>query len=104
MTARVWEVIAALCVVTLAIKAAGPVLLGARRPSPRAVAVIGLLTPAVLASLVVYETVGGHPDGLTVDARVVGLGVAILAVVGRLPMLAVITLAAAATAGTRLIA
>ncbi len=102
MTEKVWIVIGVLCVVTVTIKAAGPVLLGDRRPTERVATVIALLSPAVISSLVVYQTLGGHPTGLTVDARVVGLAVAVVALLARLPMLAVITLAALATALTRL--
>jgi MFS-type transporter involved in bile tolerance (Atg22 family) len=103
MTAKVWIVIGVLCVITAAIKAAGPLILGDRRPTERAVAVIALLSPAVISSLIVYQTLGGHPTGLTVDARVVGLAAAMLALLARLPMLAVIAAAAAATALTRLV-
>jgi hypothetical protein len=103
MTTKIWIVIAVLCVVTAAIKAAGPLLLGDRSPNARAVAVIALLSPAVISSLIVYQTLGGHPTGLTVDARVVGLAVAAVALVARAPMLAVILLAAIATALTRLL-
>jgi MFS-type transporter involved in bile tolerance (Atg22 family) len=103
MTTKIWIVIGVLCVITGTIKAAGPLVLGDRRPNDRAVAVIALLSPAVIASLIVYQTLGGHPTGLTVDARVVGLAVAMIALLGRLPMLAVITLAAVATALTRLV-
>jgi MFS-type transporter involved in bile tolerance (Atg22 family) len=101
MTTKVWIVIGVLCLLTAAIKAGGPLLLGDRRPTERAAAVIALLSPAVISSLIVYQTLGGHPTGLTVDARVVGLATAMLALLARLPMLAVITLAAATTAAAR---
>ena len=42
------------------IKASGPLLLGSRTPSERALGVIVLVAPAVLTSLVVYQTFGGH--------------------------------------------
>jgi branched-subunit amino acid transport protein AzlD len=103
MTTQIWIVIGVLCVATVAIKAVGPVVLGDRRPTERAAAVIALLSPAVISSLVVYQTLGGHPTGLTVDARVVGLAVAVLALLARLPTLAVIALAAIATALMRLL-
>jgi predicted branched-subunit amino acid permease len=104
MTPRTWVVIGVLAVLTVAIKAAGPVVLGTRSPSPRMLGVIALLSPALIASLIVYQTVGGHPTGVTVDARVVGLLAAAAAIAARLPMIAVIALAALAAALARLVA
>jgi hypothetical protein len=86
---------------TFVIKASGPLLLGTRTPSERALAVIALVAPAVLASLVIYQTFGGHPTGVTVDARVAGLVGAGLAIAARLPLIAVIVIAAATTALAR---
>ncbi len=97
----VWVTIGALFVGTVAIKASGPLLLGTRKPTDRALAVIALLAPALLTSLVVYQTFGGHPSGLTLDARVAGLAVAGLALVARLPMAVVVISAAVATAAAR---
>jgi hypothetical protein len=59
------------------------------------------MAPALLAALVVYETFSAHGEGITVDARAAGLGAAILAIVAKAPMLAVILIAAAATAAVR---
>ena len=55
MTA-VWITIAALTVGTFATKAVGPLVLGARPPGERMLAMTGLVAPALLAALVVYET------------------------------------------------
>jgi hypothetical protein len=96
-----WITVAALCVGTAAIKAAGPLAVGGRRPSPRAIAVIGLVAPALMAALVVYEAFSAEGGGLTVDARLVGLAVAAAALALRLPVLAVVVLAAVATAAAR---
>jgi branched-subunit amino acid transport protein len=60
-----------------------------------------LVAPALLAALVVYETLGAHGGGITVDARAAGLGAAVLAIALRAPMLAVVLVAAAATAAVR---
>jgi hypothetical protein len=98
-----WIVIAALCVGTFAAKAIGPAMLGGRRPPARAIAVIVLVAPAILTSLVVYETLSDAHSGLAVDARVVGLGAAGAAAAARLPMLGIVVLAAGATALTRLV-
>jgi uncharacterized membrane protein len=100
----VWITIAVLAAGTAAIKASGPLALGGRTIPPRALGVIALLAPAVLAALVVAETFGrGADGGLTVDARAAGLAVAAAALLARAPMLAVVGLAAATTAALRLI-
>jgi hypothetical protein len=98
----VWVTIAGLTVGGFLIKASGPLLLGGRTPSERALGVIVLVAPAVLTSLVVYQTFGGHPTGLTIDARVAGLAAAGVAIAARLPIIAIIVVAAVVTALTRL--
>ena len=40
-------------------------------------AMTALVAPALLAALVVYETLSDHGDGITLDARAAGLGAAI---------------------------
>jgi uncharacterized membrane protein len=97
----VWIVVAAVGAATIAIKAAGPVLLGGRPLPPRAMAVVRLLAPAVLAALVVTQTVASD-QALVGDARLLGVGVALVALVLRAPMLVVVILAAASTALLRL--
>jgi hypothetical protein len=99
-----WFVIAVLCAGTVGLKAIGPLALGTRTPPERAIAVIALVAPAILTSLVIYETLSDAHSGLTIDARVVGLGVATVAALARLPMLAIVVLAAAATALARALA
>jgi Branched-chain amino acid transport protein (AzlD) len=100
MTAA-WVTIAALCAGTVAIKSLGPVALGGRRPSERIAGVIGLVAPSLLAALVVYEAFGSHGPGLAFDARLVGLGVAGLALAARAPLLVIVALAAVTTALAR---
>ena len=98
----VWITIAALSAGTLALKATGPVVLGGRQPGDRTFAVISLFAPALLAALVVYETLGtGDQTGIEVDARLLGLGAAALALLVKLPLLAVVLSAAATTAAAR---
>ena len=99
-----WITIAGLTLGTTAIKAAGPVSSGGRDLPPRAAAVIGLVAPALLAALVVTLTLGVEQTGVTVDARLAGLGAAGAGLAARLPLLAVIGLAAAATALVRALA
>jgi uncharacterized membrane protein len=95
-----WIVIVIVTVATVAIKAAGPLLVGGRELPPRAVAVIALLAPALLAALVVTQTFGedGH---LVLDERAIGVAVAGLALALRAPVLVAVALAAVSTALTR---
>jgi hypothetical protein len=102
VSATVWITIAVLCVGTVAIKALGPATVGGREPSERTASVIRLVAPALLAALVTYETfnpAGGH--GVTIDARVVGVGTAAVGLVLKLPLIVVVLAAAAATAAVR---
>lgn len=99
-----WAVIGALCLATVALKAAGPLGVGGRAPSERALRVTSLLAPALLAGLVVYETFGAsHGPGLVIDQRLGGLAAGAVALLLRLPTLAVVMVAAAATALLRLV-
>jgi branched-subunit amino acid transport protein len=66
--------------------------------------VIPLLAPALLAALVVTETVGGAGRTLVVDARVGGLLAAAVAISRRWPLAVVVLCAAATTALLRALA
>lgn len=85
------------------LKALGPVLLGGRTLPPRVVSVITLLGPTLLAALVATQVFAGDRE-LVVDARVVGIAAAGLAILARLPILVVVVAAATATALARLAA
>lgn len=96
-----WLTVVLLAAGTIAIKAAGPVLLGGR-PLPATLgAVVGLLAPSLLAALVVVETLAGHDRALVVDARLAGLLAAAATLALRLPVLVVVLAAAVATASAR---
>ena len=97
----VWLTIAVLTVGTFGMKILGPLVLGERPPSPRVLAMTGLVAPALLAALVVYETLSADGHGITLDARAAGLVAAIVAILLRAPMLVVVLVAAAVTAGLR---
>jgi branched-subunit amino acid transport protein len=99
----VWIVVAAAGAATLVLKALGPVLLGGRTLPPRVVSVITLLGPTLLAALVATQVFAGDRE-LVVDARVVGIAAAGLAILARLPILVVVVAAATATALARLAA
>lgn len=92
-----WVTIVAVALASAAIKAAGPMLVGGRELPPRAVSVIALLAPALLAALVVTETFG-EDRHLVLDERAVGVAVAAAALALRAPMLLAVALAAVTTA------
>jgi branched-subunit amino acid transport protein len=87
---------------TFALKSAGPLLLGQRSLPGRVQQVVDLLPAALLAALAIVSTVGDGQE-IVVDARLVGLIVAGLALWRRAPFVVVILLASAATAITRLV-
>ena len=69
----------------------------------RGASVVALVAPALLGALVVYETVSAGAQGIELDARLAGLAAAAVALALRLPLIAVVLVAALATALTRLI-
>jgi hypothetical protein len=97
MTAAVWITVGGLCVTTALIKAFGPLVFGGRDLHPVLARVIPLLAPALLAALVVTETVGSGRS-LVIDARAGGLLAAALAISRRLPLAVVVLCAAGTTA------
>ena len=96
-----WLVIGVVGAVTMVFKASGPVLLGARELPPRVNSVVGVLAPAMLAALVVTQTVGGDRE-LVLDERLAGVVVGGVAVWLRAPLLVVMVVAAATAAVIRL--
>jgi branched-subunit amino acid transport protein len=92
----VWLVVALVGVGTVAIKSAGPVLLGGRPLPPRLAGVIDLLAPALFGALISVQTFG-EGQSLVVDERVIGVAVAGLAIWRKAPLIVVVILAAAAT-------
>jgi len=71
-----WTTIIVLTFATAAIRAVGPVLVGARQLPDPVVRVITLLAPALLAALIAVGTFT-DPDGdLVLDARAAGLAAA----------------------------
>lgn len=101
---EVWLTIAVLAVATALIRASGPVLLGGRDLPDRLQGVIALFAPALLAALVVVETVGAPEGGsLELDARVLGVGAAALGLAAGASTLPVVALAAVVTALVRLV-
>jgi branched chain amino acid efflux pump len=97
----IWLLIAVLALGTVALKTAGPLLAGGRPLPARVAAVIALLAPALLAALVVIGTFA-EGRGLVLDARVLGVSAALVALLARAPLLVALVLAAAVTALARL--
>ena len=94
------SLIAGLAVVTAAIKAAGPIVLGGRELPAQLRGVIGLLAPALLAALVVTATLA---DGQELAAGEHTVGVAAGGVVAWKTgsVIYCVIVAAAVTAGLR---
>jgi uncharacterized membrane protein len=93
----VWVVVGVVGVLTILFKAAGPVLLGGRRLTGRALDVVELLAPVMLVALVVTQTVGGD-RALVFDARLAGVAAAVVALRLRVPLVAAMAIAAVVTA------
>ena len=99
---EVWVTIAVLAVTTVLTRAAGPVLLGGRQLPAPAIAIIALLAPALLAALVVTQTLGATAGGsFDVDERVLGVGAAGLVLARGGSALPAVAVAAVVTALAR---
>ena len=96
-----WLVIAVVGAVTVVFKASGPVLLGDRALPPRVAALVEVLAPAMLAALVVTQTVGGDRE-LVFDERLAGVAAGANAVRLRAPLIVVMVVAATVAALIRL--
>ncbi|MGH2590716.1 MAG: AzlD domain-containing protein [Actinomycetota bacterium] len=95
-----WLVVAFVGAGTIAVKAAGPMLLGGRSLPERLTGVVELLAPAVLAALVAVQTFGDG-EALVFDERLIGVAAAAIALWRKAPILVVVIIAAAATALAR---
>ena len=95
-----WVLIGILALGTVALKIAGPLIAGGSQPPAPLTRVIGLLTPALLTSLVISSTIadGQH---LTLDVRAVGLALGVIVLVLRAPLIVALVVAAAACAALR---
>jgi hypothetical protein len=95
-----WVVILAVGALTVAFKAAGPVLLGGRPLPERALDVVELAAPVLLVALIVTATVGGDEE-IVFDERLAGVGAAGLALWRGVPLVVAMAIAAAVTAALR---
>jgi branched-subunit amino acid transport protein len=99
---QVWVTIVGLALITIAIKGIGPFLLGARDIPSRLLPVVILLPSALVTALVVSAVVERTPAGVNVDvAQVLGVSVAAIALLLRLPLVVVLVAAVVVTAGFR---
>jgi hypothetical protein len=96
-----WVLVVWLVVTTALIRAAGPVVLGARDLPRRSMDVIAMLAPALLAALVVTQTFGGDGFELTLDERALGVAGAGVVLALRGGILLAMAVAVALTAGAR---
>jgi branched-subunit amino acid transport protein len=99
--ADAWLLVVWLVATTAVIRAAGPVALGGRVLPARAMGVIGMLAPALLAALVVTETFGGEGSDLVLDERALGVAGAGAVLAFRGGILLAMAVAMALTAGAR---
>jgi branched-subunit amino acid transport protein len=97
---RLWLSILAVTAANWLLKAGGPLILGDRRLPSVARRVVALMAPVLLAGLITVELAGAEWQGVD-HPQVVGVAVAGLARVVRVPMLGAVLVGAAAAAGLR---
>lgn len=97
-----WVVVGVVGLATIAFKAAGPVLIGRRALPSTVQSLVDLLAPVMLIALVVTQTFASDEE-LTIDARVAGVAAALVAIWLRAHVIVAMAVAAAVTAGVRLI-
>lgn len=100
MSERLWVLVAAMAVITFAIKGIGPVAFGGRRLPEWFGRVVLLLAPAVLCALVVTQAFADGRD-IEVGAETVGLAAAGMLLWRRASVLVAVGVAMAVTAGLR---
>ena len=98
-----WALVLALSATAYGFKAMGLIVIGDRHLPPVVDRCLALIPAALLAALVVKDTFSTGQD-LVLDARAVGMAVAVVAAWRRAPLIVVIVLAAASTALVRALA
>jgi branched-subunit amino acid transport protein len=98
-----WIVVAAVGAATVLFKGAGPVFLGHRELPPRALGLVEVLAPAMLAALVVTQLVGGDQELVLDGPRLLGVAGAGVALWLRAPLIVVIVVAGAVAGLVRLV-
>ncbi len=95
-----WVVLLVVAAGTYALKSSGPLLLGNRTLPPKVQRVIATLPAPLLAALVITATFA-KAGQLVIDARVMGLATAIVALLAKRGFVFVVVSAALATAVAR---
>jgi len=95
-----WTLIILLAIGAYAFKVTGLIILGGRSLPPVFERCLGLIPAAIITALVMKDTFTVGQD-LTLDARALGIAVAVIAAWKRAPLIVVIVLGAAATALVR---
>ena len=95
-----WTLIILLALGAYAFKVTGLIILGGRSLPPVFERCLGLIPAAIITALVMKDTFTVGQD-LTLDARALGIAVAVVAAWKRAPLIVVIVLGAAATAIVR---
>ena len=96
----VWLTVLAVGLVSVMLKAVGPVLLGGRELPVPVRRLVAYMAPTLLAALIATQ-VFASGERLVLDARVAGIVAAGIALWRRLPTLLVVVIAAAVTALAR---
>ena len=98
-----WTLVFVLAAGAFAFKVMGMVIIGDRTLPPMLERCLRLIPAALIAALVVKDTfsVGQH---LQIDARVAGVGAAVIATWRKAPLLVVVVIGAAVTAALRAVA
>jgi branched-subunit amino acid transport protein len=100
VNSEAWLLVGVVGLATIALKASGPILVGAGGLPERLTRLTDLLAPALLAALVATQTFTTDEE-LVVDERAAGLAAATLMVALRAPILATVVIAAAVAGGLR---
>ena len=95
-----WTLIILLAIGAYAFKVTGLIILGGRSLPPVFERCLGLIPAAIITALVMKDTFTVGQD-LTLDARALGIAVAVIAAWRRAPLIVVIVLGAAVTALVR---
>ena len=95
-----WTQIILLAIGAYAFKVTGLIILGGRSLPPVFERCLGLIPAAIITALVMKDTFTVGQD-LTLDARALGIAVAVIAAWRRAPLIVVIVLGAAVTALVR---
>ncbi len=95
-----WSLIILLAVGAYAFKVTGLIILGGRSLPPVFERCLGLIPAAIITALVIKDTFTVGQD-LTLDARALGIAVAVFAAWKRAPLILVIVLGATVTALVR---